>query len=201
MDYEEFSRIQESERYQEILDKALRSVTRKKGSDCSLTYSFVLKANTPRINEYDKDVTYTVFFQNRDLNEISVQRKDIFGRSSIPVKLYEIDLSFLNDRTRYSTISGMAGDNKKPYSTAAVYSTVGRILYDYVDSVSVDEVQAVHFTTAHPGLVKPYLILSKEAERKAGLVRTEIQKYEHQEHAEFHLLYKEAVSKIKNSIQ
>ncbi len=191
----------------EIMDKALKNVEKNIDTKSGEAhFKFVVEGETPKVNTYPKDVKYSVDFHPRSLRTTSIKRSDL-GLNDVNIKLYTSSLTFSNDTSGMQELSDYMynryGYSKEDYffSTMAVYGTIARVLINYLKKVPKAVVQGISFTTAHPGLVKPYIILSKEAEKKGDLIWLEPFKYSGQGYAGFDLLRESFFNVIKNKIK
>jgi hypothetical protein len=199
------------QRIQEIMDKAIKDIKKKVDNKTGLAqYEFVIEKNIPEINEYSKDIKFKVNFSEK--MTISVRAKSPL-LDNVGVRFFATNLTFSNsvsgmqelgdymiERGEYDLDSSGEKIPKK-FSSMAVYGTMGRILSDYMKTVPEKVIQGLHFTTAHSGLVKPYIILSKEAEKKGGLIWVNPFKYERQSRGRFDLIRKTLVTTIKQRME
>lgn len=192
---------------QEFMDSALKSI-KKSTSGGSASYSFVMKGDTPEMNEYHEDIIYSVNFEKPNTREIPIDRPDIF-EDSLSIKIKSCGLTFSNNMSRMSELGGKDGFMTRhlgypedvKFSAFTVYGTIGRILYDFITTSNKKDFQAINFCTAHPGLVKPYLILTKEAERKAGLISNVKKDFHGQSYESFFLIRKETIMDLKTTLR
>ena len=198
------SRLSE-ERLDEIMDKALKNIKKKVNKNTGeAEFSFVMEGNTPLLNEYPKDVTYTVKFSRNNVDNTYIQRPDLLPESSVGVKYKGVSLTFENSESHMSELADAMEQkygydhHDYQYSPFAIYGTIARILIDYLDYVSDSVVQGIHFVTAHEGLVRPYIILCKEAQKKGNLVWTRPVTFSGQRSEGFVLLRRSIVDKVRD---
>lgn len=195
------------EKLQEIMDSAIKSIKKEVNrNNGEAKYSFTVEGDTPGVNEYHENITFQVNFSRADSGTVRLERSDLLGSSSVTVKLYKTGLTFQNNVSGMRELSTYMQDRygyplETKFSATAVYGTIGRIFQDYFRTVPENVIQGVHFTTYHEGLVKPYIILSKEAEKKSGLVWAKPTRYSGQRFESFDLIRMTWIQKIKQMVQ
>lgn len=164
---------------QELLDKSVRKIDHNVSrSSGEAVFTFTIPANTPKINEYDETFIFKVKFTRAMDLETIINRPDLLPTSNTRIRYKGVTLTFINSVTGMAEIGGKEGYMTKRlgypedtvFSAFTVFGTIARILLEYLIIVPSTVVQGITFKTAHEGLVRPYIVLCKEAERKGGLV-------------------------------
>lgn len=193
---------------QEMMDQALKNITGTVGAGGKGTYKFTMEGDTPGFNEYHQDITYTIKFSKASPTSVTVQDPTLFGE---PIYLtYKSScLTFSNNVSGMQELGGEEGYMRRnlgypanvAFSASLVYGSVGRILLDHFKSTSPQAIQGLDFSTAGPQLVRPYIILCKEAQRKGDLLWLNKTDFHGQEHENFNLIRRSRVDMIKEILQ
>lgn len=178
------------EQLEEAMDTSIKNITKKFSGRGGANYGFVVPKNTPRINEYDEDITFSVTFgDSRKISAVAMIPKFFNNEDRVPLAFMSTCLVFSNDKSRMQPLGGEDGVMTRRgypkdtiFSAITVYGTIGRILLDYFRCTPEHLSQGLDFTTAHAGLVKPYIILSRESERKGNLIWINPTKFNGQSH-------------------
>lgn len=194
---------------QEIMDKSVKNIKSRILNSGQAVFTFIIPRNIPNINEYNVDFEFTVSFTKAESEFVYIKRPDIFQKGSVKVKHKTSRLTFSNNITGMQDLGGENGYMHKEldypkdvvFSAFAVYGTIARILINYLNAVSDRYVQGINFSTAHTSLVKPYIILCKEAERKGELIWADPNVSRNDTHASFDLIRKSVIDNIKNIVK
>lgn len=208
IDLIDYENREDMRRVTEMMDSGLKDITKNKGSHGSATYKFTMEKNTPKVNEYDEDFVYTISFSSVSKVSVMVTNQQVFGGESFPLTYFSTCLTFSNNQTGMSELGGENGvmtgvgnPDTTVFSGATVYGTIGRILLDYFKTTPESVCQGLDFSTAGPHLVKPYIILSQLASKKADLVWVNPVRFHGQGHENFNLISNKLVLKIQNIIK
>lgn len=150
--------------FNELMDTRVKDIKRSGGNQ--VKYTFTILGGDERHSSYDKDLTYTVKYGKPDVAEyiISGQEGQYAKYNGMTIRVRVASLIFSND------ITGMRQSSEdNSVDAMLVYATIASTLMDYTKLKSESTVQGIHFSTAHPYLKRPYMILSSLSEKRADL--------------------------------